>query len=324
MIKDFLKLIRYKNLIMVAALQYLLLYCLIIPYLKYHYSLILGIYMIPQFSNLDFFFLVMATVLITAAGYVINDYFDLSIDLINHPQNVVLGKKITLRTALVIHWIFNIIGVVLGFYISWRINLINLGFIFIFTAGLLWYYSTIFKRELIIGNIIVAILTALIPLLVIVYEIIPLNYVYGNQLQFYYLNFNKIAFWTFGFAFFAFISTFVREIIKDIEDFEGDNAYGRKSIPIVLGINNAKIIVVSLLLLFTMAVSWATLLYVDNQLSQWYISILVIFPTLILIFKIIRAKEEKDYTFASKILKVIMVTGISYLFVLYFVIKGNI
>jgi len=280
--------------------------------------------MIPQFSNLDFFFLVMATVLITAAGYVINDYFDLSIDLINHPQNVVLGKKITLRTALVIHWIFNIIGVVLGFYISWRINLINLGFIFIFTAGLLWYYSTIFKRELIIGNIIVAILTALIPLLVIVYEIIPLNYVYGNQLQFYYLNFNKIAFWTFGFAFFAFISTFVREIIKDIEDFEGDNAYGRKSIPIVLGINNAKIIVVSLLLLFTMAVSWATLLYVDNQLSQWYISILVIFPTLILIFKIIRAKEEKDYTFASKILKVIMVTGISYLFVLYFVIKGNI
>jgi 4-hydroxybenzoate polyprenyltransferase len=323
MITDFLKLIRFKNLLMVAALQYLLLYCLIIPYLKYHYSLILGIYMTPQLSNLDFFFLVMATVLITAAGYVINDYFDLSIDMINHPQNVILGKKISLRTGLVMHWIFNIIGVALGFYISWRIDITNLGFIFLFTAGLLWYYSTIFKRELFIGNLIVALLTALIPLLVIVFEIIPLNLVFRSQLQYYYLNFNDIVFWIFGFAFFAFITTLVREIIKDIEDFEGDNAYGRKSIPIVLGIKNAKIIVVSMLLLFATAVSLALFIYVENQFSKWYINILVIVPTLFLIFKIIFAETEKDYTLASKILKLIMVTGISYLFVLYFIIKGS-
>jgi 4-hydroxybenzoate polyprenyltransferase len=279
--------------------------------------------MIPQLSNLDFFFLVLATVLITAAGYVINDYFDMSIDMINHPQQVVLGKKISLRTALVTHWIFNIIGVALGFYISWRIDMTNLGFIFIFTAGLLWYYSTIFKRELIIGNLIVAILTAIIPLLVMIYEIIPLNLVYRSQLQYFYLNFNDIVFWIFGFSFFAFISTFVREIIKDIEDFEGDNAYGRKSIPIVLGITNAKIIVISLQVLFTLAVFWANLLYVDDVLSKWYLSIGVILPSLFLVYKIAVAKAEKDYKYASRILKVIMIAGISYLFILYFVIKDS-
>ena len=308
---------------MVAALQYLLLYCLIIPFLRFHYSHILGLYMIPQLSNLDFFFLVLATVLITAAGYVINDYFDLSIDMINHPQHVILGKKISLRTALVTHWIFNIIGVALGFYISWRIDMTNLGFIFIFTAGLLWYYSTIFKRELIIGNLIVAILTAIIPLLVMIYEIIPLNLVYRSQLQYFYLNFNDIVFWIFGFSFFAFISTFVREIIKDIEDFEGDNAYGRKSIPIVLGITNAKIIVISLQVLFTLAVFWANLMYVDDVLSKWYLSIGVILPSLFLVYKIAIAKAEKDYKYASRILKVIMIAGISYLFILYFIIKDS-
>ena len=280
--------------------------------------------MTPQLGNLDFFFLVMATVLITAAGYVINDYFDLSIDMINHPNDVVLGKKISLRTALIIHWIFNIAAIVLGFYISWKIDMTNLGFIFIFTAGMLWYYSTIFKRELIIGNLIVALLTALIPILVIIYEIIPLNLVFRSQLQYYYLNFNDIVFWIFGFAFFAFISTLVREIVKDIEDFEGDNAYGRKSIPIVFGINNAKIIVVSLQLVFTLAVGMATILYVENQISKWYISLFIIVPSLFLIYKIIVAKLEKDYTFASKILKLIMVTGISYLVILFFMIKGSI
>jgi len=323
MIKDFLKLIRLKNLIMLAVLQYLLLYCLIKPNLTFHYSRILGIQMIPQFSNLDFFFLVLATVLITAAGYVINDYFDLSIDMINHPQNVVLGKKISIRSALVIHWIFNIIGIVLGFYISWKIEMSNLGFIFIFTAGLLWYYSTIFKRELIIGNLIVAILTAMIPILVLIYEIIPLNLTYKSQLQYYYLNFNDIVFWILGFSFFAFISTIVREIIKDIEDFEGDNAYGRKSIPIILGIQNAKIIVVALQLIFTLAVSWAILLYIDNDISKWYLGILVILPSLFLMYKIIVAKQEKDYTFASRIAKIIMVTGILYLIILYFIIKDS-
>src|ERR1035437_8894484 len=254
MIKDFLKLIRLKNLIMIAALQYLLLYCLIIPYLQFHYSHILGIYMMPQFSNLDFFFLVLATVLITAAGYVINDYFDLSIDMINHPQKVILGKRISLRKALLLHWIFNIVGVLLGFYISWKIDMTNLGFIFVFMAGSLWYYSTVFKRELIIGNLIVALLLALVPVLVIIYEIIPLNLTFRSQLQYFYLNFNDIVFWSLGFSFFAFLITFVREIVKDIEDFEGDNAYGRKSIPIILGITNAKIIVISLQLIFTLAV----------------------------------------------------------------------
>ena len=323
MIKDFLKLIRFKNLLMVAATQYLLLYCLISPMIRYHYSVILGMYMTIQFSSLDFFLLVMATVLITAAGYVINDYFDLSIDMINHPNDVILGKKIAIRTALVLHCIFNIIGIVLGFYVSWKIDIINLGFIFVFIAGLLWFYSTIFKRELLIGNLIVSVLTALIPLLVIVYEIIPLNLVYKNQLQYFYLNFNTIVFWVLGFSYFAFLSTLVREIIKDIEDFEGDNAYGRKSIPIVLGIKNAKVIVLALQIIFILSLSFAIVMYIETEFSKWYLSLLVVLPSLFLSIKVWLAKEEKDYTIASKISKMIMVTGILYLVVLSFITKST-
>ncbi len=320
--KHFIKLLRLKNLLIIAALQYLLLYCLVIPQLTYHYSSLLGIAIVPQFSNFDFFLLVLATILITAAGYVINDYFDMSIDMINKPENVIIGKHISLRTAVVTHWILNIIGVGLGFYLAWKIDLINIGFIFLFTAGLLWFYSTIFKRELIIGNVIVAILTALVPILVMIFEIIPLNYTYRNQLQYYYLNFNDIVFWILGFSYFAFITTLIREIIKDIEDFEGDNAYGRKSIPIVYGIKNAKLIVCSLQTIFVGSIILSSILYIENSIAQWYITIAVVLPSLFLVYKVAVAKKESDYTFASKISKSVMVTGIAFLLLLYFITRG--
>ena len=302
---QYLKLVRVWNLVMVALLQYMLLYCLIKPSIEHHYSQILGIQLQLQFSSLNFMLLVLSCVFITAAGYVINDYFDLSIDSINNPEKVIVGKSISLRTALALHWVLNIVGVLLGFYVSWSLDMLNLGFIFVFSAGLLWFYSTIFSKELLVGNIIVAMLTAILPLIVAVFEIIPLNYTYVNELRMYYLNFNAILFWILGFSFFAFITNFTREIIKDVEDLEGDCTYGRNTVPIALGVKNAKRIIVSLLLILSISISWAMLLFIKDFVSRLYLFVVVVLPSLITIFVVVKANDAKKYAIASKLLTII-------------------
>jgi len=110
----FIKLIRIQNLIIIATTQYLMRYAIIEPILKINKFEL-------QFSDLNFFILVFSTVLLSAAGYVINDYFDTKTDTINRPNNVIVGRKISRRTAMSIHISFNIIGIIAGFYISYKI-----------------------------------------------------------------------------------------------------------------------------------------------------------------------------------------------------------
>ena len=116
-----------------------------------------------QFPWYDFILLVAATVFITAGGYVINDYFDIKTDLINKGK-VIVGTKIPRRQAMMWHNIFNIAGVSIGFYISWKAGYLWLGTLFLIVSGLLYFYSASYKRQFLIGNIIVAILTAMVPL----------------------------------------------------------------------------------------------------------------------------------------------------------------
>ena len=115
------------------------------------------------------FCLLLATVFITAGGYVINDYFDIKTDLINKGK-VIVGTKIPRRKAMMWHNIFNIAGVAAGFYISWKAGYMMLGTLFLIVSGLLYFYSASYKRQFLIGNIIVALLTAMVPLLVVFYE----------------------------------------------------------------------------------------------------------------------------------------------------------
>ncbi len=122
-----------------------------------------------QFPWYDFILLVAATVFITAGGYVINDYFDIKTDLINKGK-VIVGTKIPRRQAMMWHTIFNIAGVLAGFYLSYKEGYIWMGTMFLVVSGLLYFYSASYKRQFLIGNIIVAILTAMVPMLVVFYE----------------------------------------------------------------------------------------------------------------------------------------------------------
>jgi len=171
----FLKLIRIQNLLIVAVTQYLMRYAVIEPILKINEFEL-------QMTDFEFFILVFATVCLTAAGYVINDYFDTKTDKLNRPGTVVVGKSITRRSAMTIHMILNILGVIAGFYVSYKIGLYQLGMIFLIVSGILWYYSTSYKRQFLIGNILVAVLTGLVPLMVILFEMPELNKTYRDIL----------------------------------------------------------------------------------------------------------------------------------------------
>jgi 4-hydroxybenzoate polyprenyltransferase len=274
-----------------------------------------------QFPLIDFILLVLATTLITAAGYVINDYFDIKTDLINRGK-VLVGTSIPRRQAMMWHNILNISGVVLGFYISWRAGYIWMGVLFLLVSGLLYFYSASYKRQFLIGNIIVAFLTAMVPLLVVLYEAPSLYRYYAlNALQMPDLSI--IFYWVGGFALFAFLTTLTREIIKDIEDFEGDVAYGRSTVPVVIGILTARILSACLALITIAILSIIWYLYIHDIITLIYISVTVAAPLVFVIFQLIVSKSRSQLHFASLVMKIVMVTGILYSVVVKLIITYN-
>jgi 4-hydroxybenzoate polyprenyltransferase len=264
-------------------------------------------------SELNFAILVFSTICLTAAGYVINDYFDTKTDSFNKPSKVIIDRSISRRSAMALHIALNFIGVVGGFYVSYKIGHLKFGFIFILITGILWYYSTTYKRQFLIGNILVAILTAMVPLMVILYEMPMLNYEYSEVLLANNMNLNTILYWVLAFSFFAFITTLIREIIKDIEDFEGDSAFGRNTLPILLGTNYSKLIILILIFATIASIILVYIKYLQGSLITFlYLVIVLLIPFIYLIYRIIRAKTKSDYHFASSLLKGIMLGGLLY------------
>ena len=318
--KKIIELIRLPNLLIIAFTQYAMRYLIMEPLLpSASFSL--------QFSNLHFFLLVMSTLFIAAAGYIINDYFDTRTDRINKPDKVVGGVSVDRRTAMTLHTIFNVIGVCIGIYLSIHIGIISMAFIFFLAAGLLWFYSTNYKRQLLIGNLTVAFLTAMVPLIVVLFEIPMLNKEYGTIMLQYNSSFNYIFIWVAGFSIFAFLTTLIREIIKDTEDFEGDAAYGMKTLPIVAGISLTKTI---LSLLITGTVFLLIFILVKfiifsgertDYISLAYFAAFLIIPFFVLLTLILIAREKADYHRASLLIKIIMLFGVMYSFVVYYLIK---
>jgi len=279
-----------------------------------------------QLDNLHFFLLVFTTVLLAAAGYVVNDYFDIYTDRLNKPEKVIIDELISRKSAMIMHLVMNILGVGLGIYLSFYIELPGLSVVFILPAGLLWFYSTNYKRQFLIGNILVSIMSAGVPILVIFYELPLLNKTYGPIMIDNQANFNYIFFWIAGFSLFAFLITLLREIIKDSEDFEGDNAYGMNTIPIVLGMKNAKIIMLSLIIICVILLLWVLVKFIlftqdfKDYYSGIYFLLMLVAPFIILFIRLIHARSKRDYHIASHLTKGIMLAGIFYAFVVRYIV----
>lgn len=318
--KAFLRLIRYRNLLIVALTQYLMRFAIISPILRINgFELQLG--------EFHFLLLVLATVMITAAGYVINDYFDTRTDMLNRPDKVIIGRQISRRTAIILHWGLNFAGILTGFYLAFHIGVPLLGFAFVFVGGLLWFYSTTYNRQFLVGNLIIALLTALVPVMVVLFEIPMLNREYGNILKISQTNFNHILAWVGSFGYFAFITTLIRELIKDIEDYEGDTAQGRRSVPIVLGIRYARVIVGGLIILTLVSLAYLYSVYLmtgfygeTDYLSLIYFILFLMIPFALLFYKVAGAGKREDYTFSNSLAKIIMLSGLLYSLLVRYII----
>ncbi len=324
--KEFLKLIRWQNLILIISTMILMRYAVLAPLVsRIGVILIKGsgeeIPMTLQFPWYDFALLVLATVFITAGGYVINDYFDIKTDLINKGK-VIVGTKIPRRKAMMWHSIFNIIGVAAGFYVSYKSGYIWLGSLFLLTSGLLYFYSASYKRQFLIGNILVALLTAMVPMLVVFYEW-PALYRYYSVNAIRLPDIDFITYWVGGFALFAFLINLIREIVKDIEDFEGDLAYGRNTLPIVIGVVSAKVVSICLIAIMIglLYITWH--FFINDIITFSYVTIAIVFPLLLIIYKLAKSKEKKQLHSASSLIKVVMITGVLYSIVVKVILTFN-
>ena len=269
LLRSFLRLTRFWNLLIIGLAQYCTAAFLI---------------RIGNIDDIRLLLLVSSTMLIAAAGYIINDYYDVKIDLINKPERVVIGKGITRRYALLFHTLLSVTGVGLGFLLSWKIGIVN------FTcAFLLWLYSNALKRLPFIGNFTVALLTGLSIFMVnLLYPpLLPLTWVY---------------------ALFAFFITLVREIIKDLEDLKGDGTFGCKTLPIVWGIRPTKQFTYLLLILFSLVVTSLHFWFMPLPMNFFNVSLFL--PMLILLLWLIRADTRRDFYNLSQFCKLIMLAGI--------------
>jgi|WetSurMetagenome_2_1015567.scaffolds.fasta_scaffold54763_2 4-hydroxybenzoate polyprenyltransferase len=298
-----LKLVRWPNLIIVAITQILVRQCLLVPLLK-------RAYMEPQLPVGGFILLVAATVLITAGGYTINDYFDRKIDRVNRPDNLIVGTLIYPRYAMAYHLIFTISGVILGTWAAILANQLYLALVFIMVSGLLWFYSTIYKREFLLGNIIVALLTGFVPFLVLLFELPLLARAYGVDVH---LIIHLLMIWVPGFSLFAFLLNLAREVIKDSEDFEGDRAYGKKTIPVIWGMGAARWIVVTINACIIALLMAAWFWFVRDTITLLYFSVTLIIPLLIVSAMLVRGRSKMMFHRVSTWMKVLMIFGLGYM-----------
>jgi 4-hydroxybenzoate polyprenyltransferase len=324
--RAFLKLIRWQNLLIVILTMVLMRYAVLAAVLSKMSVVLLqgtgeGVPVALQCSLIDFILLVAATVFLTAGGYVINDYFDIKTDLINKGK-VIVGTSIPRRQAMMWHNIFNIAGVSIGFYISGKAGYFWLGLMFLVVSGLLYFYSASYKRQFLIGNLVVAVLVGMVPLLVVIYEW-PALYGYYSVSAVSLPDINVILYWVGAFAVFAFLTTLTREIIKDIEDFEGDIAYGRNTVPVVTGVLSARIISISLVIITIVLLYFTWYLFVNDIITLIYLSVGIALPLLYVIFKLIISKNKEQLHIASRIMKVVMITGILYSVVVKVILSWN-
>ncbi len=305
-----LNFIRWKNLLIIAAAQLLVRYFIINPVFN-------NFRMIEHsLSDLQFFLLVLSTICIAASGYIINDYFDVGIDEVNKPMKVMVGRYFSKKETIRMHLGFNIAGSALGIVVAWLAGNVKLGFIFIVAAGMLWFYARTFKKTFLLGNIIVSLATALTLLLPAFFETelfsqADLIIATANQ---------DIMIPVMAYALFAFLTTLIREIIKDAEDIEGDRMYGSKTLPVTLGVRTAKWVITMLsamligLLFFAQRTFFAESLFLNIS----YIFIALQLPTAALVFYLVPAKEKKEFSKLSNMMKAIMLLGILSIPVFYF------
>ncbi len=297
----FFKLVRWPNLLFIAFTQWLFRYFV----LRFAYVNNPADYENLRLTLPLFYLLVFASVCIAAAGYIINDYFDVNIDLVNKPAKLVIDRYIKRRWAIVLHIIFSFTGFILSCYVGYKLGNLYIPFFNLLSVIALWFYSTTFKKKLLIGNVLISLLTAWVILILTVAE-------YNFTITRHDIYWQRLVKLSFIYAGFAFIISLIREVIKDMEDMPGDVKYDCKTMPIVWGLQVSKVFVA--VWIVVLAISIAAIQVYVIQLGWWlsalYSLVAIILPLLVVLRKLYFAQTQKDFHKLSTVVKLIMFTGI--------------
>lgn len=258
----------------------------------------------PNIHGYYFILLLLSSVLIAAAGYIINDYFDLNIDLVNKPDQLIVDKIINRRWVILWHLLLSTIGIILSVFIDWKtqtrfVTIANLS-----CVALLFLYSISLKKKLLSGNVLISLLTAWVILVVTWCEA-------SNLIRFLPSTI-KISRITILYASFAFIISLIREVVKDMEDIEGDRRYGCYTMPIAWGITASKVFVAVWLvvLIITLVIVQFYVLQFGWYWSAAYCILFIIVPLLFIFRKLFLAGNSKEFHELSTYIKLAMFTGI--------------
>lgn len=290
----FLKLIRYQNLLMLAFMQLIF---------RYAFFKIQGI---PSaLADWQYGLLVLSTVLIAAGGYVINNILDQKTDAINKPNNVIIGKTISETNAYTLYMALTVAGVAIGFYLSNVILKPSFAAVFILIAATLYLYATSLKQIMIVGNSIIAILLSCSVIIIGIFDLLPAIDA-GNQQQM------RIVFSILlDYAIFTFFINILREIIKDIEDVDGDYNQGLGTLPIVIGKSRTAKIVFGLSFVPILFLLYYINSYLLNLIyTTIYLLLFVMGPLFYFTVKVWSAKSKKEFHNLSLLLKWILFFGI--------------
>jgi 4-hydroxybenzoate polyprenyltransferase len=311
LVTAFFRLIRWPNLVFIVVTQCLFYFLIAIPVFNNYNA-------VPVLTPVLFWVMVASSVLIAAAGYIINDYFDLNIDRVNKPDKLVVEKIIKRRWAIMWHLILSAMGLLLSTWLCFKIldwHTVTVAAINLLCIIALWLYSTIYKRRLLIGNVLISLLTAWTIL--ILYLLNMKSWFAEDKVVYeFYRNYEvastKLFKYAIVYAGFAFIISLVREVIKDMEDIEGDMKYGCKTMPIVWGIPASKVFTAVWIIVLTAAL---VILQIYALYLNWWWSVLycvttLIIPLLWILKKLYAAQATKDYHQLSSAVKLVMLAGI--------------
>jgi 4-hydroxybenzoate polyprenyltransferase len=270
----FVRLIRWRNLMVIIVTQYIARICLAGDKTQF----------LSYIIDPRLFLLVLSSTLLAAAGYIINDYYDIKIDMINKPERLIIGKYISRRYAIFIHQFFNALSISIGLYLSVKVAVMHF-----IIAFFLWLYSNALKRKPLIGNILVAALTASTLLIVGVY-------------------FNNKNILVYGFTLFAFFIALIREILKDMSDIKGDMTFGSKTLPILYGIRKTKTIIY-VVLFALISTSLVFCIWVQNNVLSLFF-VLLLFPISYFVNQLYWADTRTAYRRLNRQCKWLMVSGV--------------
>ncbi|MCM1035669.1 MAG: geranylgeranylglycerol-phosphate geranylgeranyltransferase [Paludibacter sp.] len=313
-LKSIFRLVRWQNLLFIILIMWLMEKMIAVPILG-------NAFFGEELPGYVLYMLIAGVVLIAAGGYAINDYFDVRIDAINRPDKQIVTRTIDKPIAMLCHQIMTGMGVLLGCLCALWLHSWSLAFVFLFVPGLLWFYSASYKRQFVIGNLIVALVAGLTPLLIAIANVDLLKHKYADILPYTTLV-PDLYTWIGGFALFAFLCTLIREIVKDLQDQPGDRELECHTLPVRLGEGWTKSIVVALILLTCTLLCWLVFCKMPfphnrSSLTIRYLIFGLLIPFVCEVCLLLAAKIPSDYRSAQLLMKFIMMLGVMYSIVIY-------